>query len=260
MTVSSSGLGTQDLACGYPGKEVLAGLNLSFAPGTATAILGPNGSGKSTFLRTLSGELKPVSGSVMLQDKLIAHLSIEELGRQIAVVPQQEEIAFRFTAWEVVMMGRLARSYGVGDTAEDREAAERSLAFADALDLAHRPVNELSGGERQRVLLARAFAQETDIVLLDEPTTHLDITHQIEFCRLVRQMVQGGKTIIAAMHDLNLVSGMAERAILLGSGGVKLDGPIEEVLNSPILDEVYRVAFRRTKDGGKTMILPPSMN
>lgn len=187
-------------------------------------------------------------------------MGIGEVGRRIAVVPQQEEIAFRFTAWEVVMMGRLAWSQGVGDTPEDREAAARALAFADAEDLTQRPVNELSGGERQRVLLARAFAQETDIVLLDEPTTHLDITHQIELCRLIRQMVQSGKTIVAAMHDLNLVAAMAERAIVLGSGKVCLDGPTEDVLNSPILDEVYKVAFRRTKDGGKTIILPPSVN
>lgn len=194
-----------------------------------------------------------------MSGKPVSGLSISDLAFRIAVVPQQEHIPFRFSAWEIAMMGRLVRSRGIADTEEDRAAVRLALEFTDSLSYAERPMNELSGGEKQRVLLARALAQETDIVILDEPTTHLDITHQIDLCRLVRQMTETGKTVVAAMHDLNLVASMATRAILLGGGGLRLDGSTEEVLSSPALDEVYRVAFRRTKDGGKTLVLPPSV-
>lgn len=259
MTASSSSFAVQGLECGYPQRVVISGVDLSFEPGTATAILGPNGSGKSTFLRTLTGELKALKGQVEIGGRRLGEMSVAQIASLVAVVPQQEHIPFRFTAWEIVMMGRLVRAKGLGDSAEDRAAVTKAMEFTDCAGFKDRPVNELSGGERKRVLLARALAQETDIVVLDEPTTHLDVTHQIELCRLVRQMAGTGKTVVAAMHDLNLVASMADRAVLLGVGTVKLDGTVEDVLASPLLDEVYKVAFRRTKDGGKTLILPPSL-
>jgi iron complex transport system ATP-binding protein len=257
MMASNSPLSAQNLTCGFPDRTVLSSVNVSFERGAATAVLGPNGSGKSTLLRSLTGELPPRGGKVELFGKDISTLSIADLAGHVAVVPQQEHIPFRFSTWEVAMMGRLARSKGIADSEEDRVAVRKALEFTDSLEFADRPINELSGGEKQRVLLARALAQETEIVILDEPTTHLDITHQIDLCRLVRQMIQDGKTVVAAMHDLNLVGSMATRAILLGSGIVKLDASTEEVLSSTELDEVYSVAFRKTKDGGKTLVLPP---
>jgi len=192
-----------------------------------------------------------------LSGRAVSALSIGEVAKHIAVVPQQEHIPFRFTVWEIVMMGRLAHADGVWDTPADRFAVEQALGFTDCLQFKDRYVIELSGGERQRAMIARALAQETGIIVLDEPTTHLDVTHQLDLCKLVRQMVESGKTIIAAMHDLNLIGQMASRAVLIGGGGVLTTGTSEEVLNSPGLDRAYQVNFRRVEDGGKTVVLPP---
>lgn len=246
------------LSCGYPGRAVLSGVNLSFGAGTATAIIGPNGSGKSTFLKTITREVEARQGRVDIFGRSSREMSISEIAASIAVVPQQEYIPFRFSAREVVMMGRLVRSPGIRDTPEDEAAVDRALKFTDCSDLAHRSVNELSGGEKQRVLVARALAQETDIVVLDEPTTHLDVTHQLDLCRLVRELTGMGKTVIAAMHDLNLLSHIADRAVLLHDGKVASEGSVEDILNAASLDAAYQVSFRRTKDGGKTLVLPPA--
>lgn len=256
---SNNALSTNQLQCGYPERPVLRNLNLSFAKGTATAVLGPNGSGKSTFLKTLYGEIAALSGTVEVEGKSLQGLSVREVAMAISVVPQQEHIPFRFTAREIVTMARYIRSDGVFDSAEDRLAVEKAMRFTDSLELAERPVNELSGGERQRVLLARALAQDTNIVILDEPTTHLDITHQLDLCRLIREMVKEGKTVIAAMHDLNLVGHFAERAILFGPGGLVAEDETEKLLASGELDDVYQVKFNKIKDGGKTLVLPPSL-
>ena len=257
MTASSSAISAQTLSCGYPGRAVLNSVDLDFSVASATAIIGPNGSGKSTLLKTLAGELAPISGDVVLAGRSITALSIAGVAKHIAVVPQHEHIPFRFTVWEIVMMGRLAHADRIWDTPADHAAVEQALGFTDCLQFKDRHVNELSGGERQRAMIARALAQETGIIVLDEPTTHLDVTHQLELCKLVRQMVDAGKTIIAAMHDLNLIAQMASRAVLIGSGRVLKTGISEEVLNSPELNRAYHVEFRRVVDGGKTVVLPP---
>jgi len=254
---SGSSLWCEGLACGYGGREVLRDVSLYFEPGAVTAVLGPNGSGKSTLLKTLARLIPAFRGSVSLGGKRIWELSIREVAQHLAVVPQGEVIPFRFTVEEVVLMGRISRSDGLADTAEDRRVAREAMEFADCLAFAERPVNELSGGERQRVLLARALAQQTDVLLLDEPTTHLDLTHQISFNRLCRELASRGKTVIAALHDLTMVGAMADRAILLGDGTVRLDDTVGAVLSSSELDLVYKVAFERIERGGKTLVLPP---
>lgn len=254
---SNSALSTERLSCGYPERPVLQDISLRFEKGTATAILGPNGSGKSTLIKTLSGEIPALSGQITLGYIDLSQISIRDIAKRIAVVPQQEHIPFRFSAREIVMMGRYVHSEGVFDSSEDFHHTEEAMRFTDCLQYADRPVNELSGGERQRVLLARALAQDTEIVILDEPTTHLDITHQLDLCRLVRQLVEQGKTVIAAMHDLNLVGHFAGRSVLLGNGRAVIVDTTESVLASPELDSVYQVAFRRIENGGKTLVLPP---
>lgn len=255
---SNSALSTDNLDCGYHERPVLKNLNLLFERGTATAVLGPNGSGKSTFLKTLYGELPALSGTIEIEGQRIQGLSVREIAMAISVVPQQEHIPFRFTAREIVAMGRYSRFEGVFDSAEDRLAVEEAMRFTDSLELADRAINELSGGERQRILLARALAQGTKIVILDEPTTHLDITHQLDLCRLIRELVNKGKTVIAAMHDLNLVGHFAERAILFGKGGLVVADETEKLMESDALDNVYQIRFNKIKDGGKTLVLPPS--
>ncbi|MBC8063967.1 MAG: ABC transporter ATP-binding protein [Chlorobia bacterium] len=253
----NSFLECRQLECGYPDRGVLKGVDTSFEPGTSTAIIGPNGSGKTTLLKTLSADLKPIRGSIRIGDQDIASLSVSEIAKIIAFVPQQEHIPFRFTAWEVAMMGRIVRSAGLWDSPEDRAAVTDALQKTDAIGYADRPINELSGGERQRVLLARAIAQDTPIIVLDEPTTHLDITHQIDLCRMARELANAGKLVISAMHDLNIVGLMADRVILIGAGAIRLAGSTEEVLRSKKLDEVYGVAFQRIENGGRTVVLPP---
>jgi len=256
----ASALRCERMVGGYAGREVLTNIGLEFEQGAVTAVLGPNGSGKSTLLKTLSGLIPPLGGEVYVGESPLGRMAVQEVARQIAVVPQEETIPFRFSVREIVLMGRIAWSSGLADTPEDVRIAEEAMRFADCLPFAERAINELSGGEKQRVLIARALAQETPILLLDEPTTHLDITHQIEICRLIRALSAQGKTIVAAMHDLNMVGLMADQAILLGSGGVRLAGSVAEVLNSAELDHVYAVPFDRIERGGRTILLPPLSN
>lgn len=236
---------TQGLICGYAGKVVLDGIDLKVEPGETVVLLGPNGSGKSTLLRTLSGLTKPISGEVILNGNSLAKLGVAEISRRVAVVPQEEMPRFAFTVREIVTMGRLARSNGILDTPEDREIATKAMEMADCLTLQDRPVTELSGGERQRVLIARALAQETPLLLLDEPTSHLDPGHQLATIEIVKSLSKKGIATVAAVHDLNLAGSLAERAILLKDGKIGMDAPVEEVLNSPILDRVYQVNFDR---------------
>lgn len=232
-----------ELVCGYGGKPVLAGLSLAVQAGERVALLGPNGSGKSTLLRAFAGLLKPDSGEVRLSGEPVGKLSVREIARRVATVPQEETPRFAFTVRQMVTMGRLARSAGLFDTAEDREEADRAMDLADCLRLEDRPVGELSGGERQRVLIARALAQGAPLVLLDEPTSHLDPAHQLATARLIRELSDRGVATITAIHDLNFAGRVAERAILLEGGRIGIDAAVETVLRSPILDRVYGVTF-----------------
>jgi len=245
---------TEALTCGYADKKVLNGIDLKVAPGEKVVLLGPNGSGKSTLLRTLSGLIKPLSGEVRIGGAPLGRLSVSEIARRVAVVPQEETPRFSFTVREIVTMGRLARSNGLFDTPEDREIATKAMETADCISLAERPVVELSGGERQRVLIARALAQETTLLLLDEPTSHLDPGHQLATIEIVSSLAGKGIATVAAVHDLNLAGSLADRAILLEDGKIGMDAPVEEVLNSPILDRVYGVKFGRAYWGGRTFL------
>ncbi|MGV3616271.1 MAG: ABC transporter ATP-binding protein [Fimbriimonas sp.] len=245
------------LVAGYAGRTVLHGVDLALSPGERVVLLGPNGSGKSTLLKALSKGLAPTQGTVSLLGDDIGRLSHAEVARRLAFVPQEETARFSFRVREVVTMGRLARSNGLFDTPEDREVAKRAMERADCLHLAERPYTELSGGERQRVLIARALAQEGRVVLLDEPTSHLDPAHQVAVAELVGSLAAEGVATVAAVHDLNLASRMAARAVLMREGHVALDGPVETVLRSETLDYVYGVPFARVEaPGGRLALLP----
>jgi iron complex transport system ATP-binding protein len=233
------------LSCGYLGRPVLTGVNLAFQAGTISALLGPNGSGKSTLLKTMIKILPPQAGQVLIDGKSVADLHYRELAKRLAFVPQEEQTAFGFTVRQVVVMGRLPLSGGLLDTHADHAAAEEAMEAADCLALENRVVTELSGGEKQRVLIARALAQGAKILLMDEPTSHLDVGHQVAIASLMRELSRQGYTIVVAMHDLNLAAAVADQGLLLADGKVGLQKPMPELLAHPLTDAVYGVAFRR---------------
>lgn len=245
----------QGLACGYPSREVLRDVNMAVPPGEVVALLGPNGSGKSTLLKTLSGTLKHLSGRVVVTGEWIERLTHQERGQRIGFVPQEELPTFPFLARQIVVMGRLPHAPGFFDAPEDWAKVKESMILADCWDLADRPVTELSGGERQRVLLARALATDAPLLLMDEPSSHLDVGHVLGLVKLLRELAANGRGVLMAVHDLNLASMVADRALLLGLGQVYLEGPAAHVLRSAELDAVYGVSFERmTTESGQLRV------
>ena len=248
-------LSTKDLTCGYHDRTVLTGLSLTFEPGTVTALLGPNGSGKSTLIKTLSRTLNPLGGHVHVKGKNFRDLGIRELAQSIALVPQEEHFSFRFTARQAAMMGRYAHSQGLLDTAHDLDVVHEAMRKADCLELADRHVTELSGGERQRVLIARALSQDAQILLLDEPSSHLDVAHQVLLTQIVHEFAAAGGIVVSAIHDLNLAASLASHAALLYEGRCLAHGDIGMLMHSPELDRAFGVQFARiTTESGKTLL------
>lgn len=249
-------LEAKGLRVGYGAKVVVDAFDLELNPGEAIALLGPNGGGKSTLLKTLAGLHPALGGSVFLAGKDLGSLGAREIAREIGFVPQEESWRFEFTVEEVVAMGRLPISNGFFDTAEDHEEAKAAMDRAGCLALRHRPVTELSGGERQRVMIARALAQHTPIIFLDEPTAHLDPQYQVGAASLVRQLVAEGKSIILAIHDLPIAATMADRAVLVSGGRATPPRKTIELLESEELDSAYQTRFRRIQTDEGLVVLP----
>jgi iron complex transport system ATP-binding protein len=254
-------LSCEGLTCGYNSKAVVSGIGFELSAGESVAILGPNGAGKSSLLKTLSGELKPLSGSVSVYSEAVRQeldvhgLTSSDSARLIAMVPQEEPTPFPFSVREIVTMGRLAFGSGIFDSEEDLEAADRALRLAGCEELAKRSVMELSGGEKQRVLIARALAQDAPVMLMDEPTSHLDPAHQVAIASLIGDLARSGKAVLTVVHDLNLASVFASRAILISGGSVVADAPIEEVLEGDALDEAYGTRFERVRTGSGRLLV-----
>lgn len=243
---------------------ILAGLTLEVRAGEFAGVVGPNGSGKSTLVRTLSRALRPANGMVLLADQdLYTQTSARQSAQQIGVVPQSAAVTFGFTVRDIVRMGRaphLPRRPFAGETVEDERIVEESLRDAGVEALADRIVTTLSGGEWQRVLLARTLAQRADVILLDEPTAHLDIRHQWETLALARSLAhRAGKAVLAVLHDLNLAAAYCDRLVLLSAGQVVADGPPEAVLTSANIRHVYEteVSIQTHPISGRPYILPP---
>ena len=257
--MASNLLECRALSCGYGKDVVLDDINLIVKPGETIVLLGPNGSGKSTLLKSISRAVNSTSGNVLLSGQDIHGLSPREVARLVAFVPQEESFRFEFLVRDVVTMGRLPISNSLWDTPEDVSAATEAMREADCLHLENRSVMELSGGEKQRVLIARALAQGATLMLFDEPTSHLDIEHQLVVANLVRSIASEGRATVVAIHDLNLAPLVGDRAILLQNGRVGMDAPMQDVLESQMLDEVYKVKFRRTVlDHGRLAVFPES--
>lgn len=254
-------LSTTNLVCGYPGRRVVEVGDFTIEKGTAVVLLGRNGSGKSTILRTLGREVQPLSGEVTLNAIALKQYTHSELAGQIAVVPQEEIPLFPFTVLELVLMGRIAASSAIFDSDDDLAIAERAMQQADCLHLRNRRVLEISGGERQRVVIARALAQQAGVLLLDEPSSHLDISHQIELMALLRELVSEGRTIVLAVHDLNLASLVADRIVFVHEGRTFALGGVDESLSSPEIETVYGVTFDRlrTESGRLRVFAKPAI-
>ncbi len=240
----------------------LRGFTLGLRPGVFVGVIGPNGSGKSTLVRALSRTLRPACGAVLLgADDLYKTVSARRAGQAVGVVPQETAVALDFTAREVVRMGRaphLPRRPFAGESAGDEAIVAHALRAAGVADLAERTVTSLSGGERQRVLFARALAQQPDVILLDEPTAHLDLRYQSDLLTLARDLAHGqDKAVLAVLHDVNLAAAFCDILVLLREGRVIAQGTPDEVLTPALLAEAYDadVWVRRHPATGRPLVL-----
>ncbi|MCX7796006.1 MAG: ABC transporter ATP-binding protein [bacterium] len=231
------------IKCGYEGREVLKGITISLLPGELVGLLGPNGAGKSTLIKVLSKVLRPIAGTIYVEKEDIESLSFKEIAKRIGVVPQETLLDYKFTVYDVIMMGRNPYiSRFKGETKLDKEIVIESMKATDTLEFADRSITELSGGEKQRVILARALAQQPKILLLDEPTSHLDISYQIEMLNLIKRLVKE-KNIgaLSAIHDPNLASQFCDKIILMKEGKIYDFGTPKEVLTSKNLKEIFNI-------------------
>lgn len=232
----------RDVAFGFGARTILSGVDAQVAVGDCIALIGANGAGKTTLLRLAAGLLKPHSGEVRLDGKPVASLRQREIARFIALVPQHADVPFPFTVEQFVEQGRTPyRSVFGGFTAKDRDAIESALHLTDTVSLRSQVFNQLSGGERQRVKIALGLAQQPRLLLLDEPTQHLDIGRQLELIDLIRHLRPQGITILAAMHDLELIEGAFSSIWVLAPGEPMLQGTPFEMLRPSILDRAFHL-------------------
>jgi len=233
----------EGLSVSYGLRRVLHSVSLDVQAGEVLALIGPNGAGKSTLVRAASGVIPVQAGKVHANGDDLLGLPVMRRARYLAVVPQAVSMPPAFTAWETVLLGRTPYLNFLGQVSKkDEEIARLVLQKVDALDLAERRVGELSGGECQRILLARALAQSTPILLLDEPTVHLDLQHQENLMEIVRTLAHADHlAVLIALHDLNLAARYADRVALLVAGEVKAAGTAREVLTPEIISAAYHL-------------------
>ncbi|MCC6539219.1 MAG: ABC transporter ATP-binding protein [Bryobacterales bacterium] len=240
----------------YGEVRVLGGVTLGCSSGELVAIAGPNGAGKSTLVGILAGLKDRYDGSCLLDGRAVRAWPRKELARRVSFVPQAVRTDFPFSAEQVVLMGRLPHASGLFERDEDFAAAEQAMALTGALEFRARYFRSLSGGERQRVILAAALAQCADALIRDEPTTYLDLEHQLSLYRLLRERARQGQLVITVTHDLNLAATYCDRVIALRRGEVVADGVPADVLTPARLADVFHVqADVQTGPGGRPWIV-----
>jgi ABC-type cobalamin/Fe3+-siderophores transport system ATPase subunit len=252
----------RDVAFGYDDRRVLDGVSLELRAGRVVGLLGPNGAGKSTLVRLAAGLLRPARGSVWLAGRDLRSWRRREVARRLALLPQDGAMPPAFTGREIALMGRTPHlGWLAAEGPADRDAVERALALADAAAFADRRVGELSGGERQRLLLARALSQEPSVLLLDEPTVHLDLGHQLAMLELVVDLARRRDlAVLAVYHDLNLAAQSCDELLVLHGGRIAARGAPDEVLRSELVAAVYGVELELVQraSGRAAVLLPES--
>jgi iron complex transport system ATP-binding protein len=253
-------LSVEHLVAGYGDVDAVTDITFQLAEGEVLGIVGPNGSGKSTLLKAITRGIPIRSGTVTIHDQPLESFRENELARRVSVIPQTAPLPEGFSALDVTLMGRtphlrLLQSEGPSDLA----IARRSMLQTDTLAFADRTVNELSGGERQRVVVARALTQQSPILLMDEPTVHLDIGHQIELLDLIVDLTRKQSlSVVTVVHDLMLAAQYCDRLLLLSKGGVYEAGEVQDVLTPDTIRAVYNVDVRVVPhpDSGRPVVLP----
>ncbi|MEV4645264.1 ABC transporter ATP-binding protein [Saccharopolyspora sp. NPDC049357] len=253
-------LRASDLKLAYGERVVVDGLDFEVASGTITAVIGPNGCGKSTLLRALGRLLQPQRGEVLLDGKKIHKMSTKEVARVLGVLPQSPAAPEGLTVADLVARGRHPhQSWYRQWSSDDESAVAEALAMTGIGDLAERTLDELSGGQRQRAWLSMALAQGTDLLLLDEPTTYLDLSHQVDVLELVGRLHdESGRTVVMVLHDLNLAARYADRLVAMKDGAVVASGEPDQVLTEELLADVFDLRARVIPDpvAGTPMVVP----
>ncbi len=253
--MTSSLIDMTDVEFSYGNDQVIKQVSLAIESGEFVGIIGPNGSGKSTLLRLIGALIHHQQGQVQFKQEDIHKISKKILARSIAWIPQESTMIFPFKVEEIVMMGRHPYQSPLSfETEDDWEITRRAMEETDIMSLSDRRFNEISGGEKQRVMMAGALAQNSELLLLDEPTASLDIKYQLEILNILRRLnQQNGKTIVIAIHDLYQASKYCDRLILINEGQIIQNGPPVDVLRKDILEEVYGVTIKiiyDQEDGG----------
>jgi iron complex transport system ATP-binding protein len=253
-------LRAEQVRLGYGDRTIVDGLDLDVVAGTITAVIGPNGCGKSTLLRALGRLLKPTAGQVVLDGKRIDRVPTREVAKVLGLLPQAPSAPEGLTVADLVARGRHPHQAWYRQwSADDEDAVAQALDWTGIADLAERPVDQLSGGQRQRAWISMALAQGTDLLLLDEPTTFLDLAHQVDVLELVRRLhSEAGRTVVMVLHDLNLAARYADRLVAMRDGHIVAAGKPAEVITEELLAEVFGLAARVIPDpvAGTPLVVP----
>lgn len=252
-------LSTRNLGHAYTTVPVLDDLTVEIPDGRLTVVVGPNACGKSTLLRALARLLRPDTGAVVLDGKAVHEYPAREYARRLGLLPQQHDAPEGMTVAELVARGRHPHQGPFRQwSAADEAATARAMADADVTALAARAVDQLSGGQRQRVWLAMALAQRTDLLLLDEPTTYLDLAHQVEVLDLARRLVHEGRTVVAVLHELHLAFRYADHLVVMAHGRAVAVGAPGEIVTAALVEQVYGLACRIITDpvSGTPLVVP----
>ncbi|MEU5320815.1 ABC transporter ATP-binding protein [Streptomyces sp. NPDC021056] len=257
--VGTSRLEARGVTVGYGDRTVIDDLDVAIPSGLVTTIIGPNGCGKSTLLRTLSRLLKPAEGTVVLDGDDIARLRTRDVAKKLGLLPQAPVAPDGLTVADLVARGRHPHQSWLRQwSSDDADVVERALAMTGVADLADRPVDELSGGQRQRVWISMTLAQGTDLLLLDEPTTYLDLAHAIDVLDLVNDLHTSGCTVVMVLHDLNLAARYSDNLIVMREGAILAQGHPRDVITAELLHEAFGLRARVIDDpvGDRPVIVP----